>query len=261
MSADFTVASWNVNSLKVRLPQVLDWLAAHPVAVLGLQETKLTDDKFPHAQLQQAGYHALCSGQPTYNGVALLSRAAAEDVLLDPPGLDDAQRRIIAATYGELRVINLYVVNGKAVDDEKYHYKLDWLRRIEDWLASELQQHSKLIVMGDFNIAPGDDDVHDPAAWQDRILCSTPERERLQALFDLGLVDTFRLFPRDGKQFSWWDYRQAAFRRDLGLRIDLVLASHALAKNCVSSAIDQTPRRLQRPSDHAPVMATFNLDW
>jgi len=260
MSAAFSVASWNVNSLKVRLPQVLDWLAEHPVDVLGLQETKLTDDKFPHVELQQAGYHAICSGQPTYNGVALLSRQPPTEVLLEPPELGDEQRRIIAASYGDVRVINLYVVNGKAVDDEKYHYKLDWLQRIERWIAAELQQHQRLIVMGDFNIAPADDDVHDPQAWHEQILCSSAERERLQALFDLGLRDTFRLFPRDGKLFSWWDYRQAAFRRDLGLRIDLILASTALAEQCVSCEIDKQPRKLERPSDHAPVVASFQLD-
>jgi len=260
MSKSFSVASWNVNSLKVRLPHVLDWLHEHPVDVLGLQETKLTDDKFPHEELQQAGYHAVCSGQPTYNGVALLSKAAPTDVLLEPTDLADEQRRIIAASYGDVRVINLYVVNGKAVDDDKYHYKLDWLQRIERWIASELKQHDKLIVMGDYNIAPGDDDVHDPEAWHERILCSTAERERLQSMLDLGLQDTFRLFPRADKAFSWWDYRQAAFRRDLGLRIDLILASNALAENCLSSDIDKAPRKLERPSDHAPVVATFSVD-
>jgi len=258
MTATFSVASWNVNSLKVRLPHVLDWLAEHPVDVLGLQETKLTDDKFPHAELRHAGYHSVFSGQPTYNGVALLSRVSPTDVLMEPPDLGDEQRRIIAASYGDIRVINLYVVNGKAVGDEKYTYKLDWLQRVERWVASELAQHAKLVVMGDFNIAPGDDDVYDPEAWQEKILCSAPERERLQNMFDLGLQDTFRLFARDGKLFSWWDYRQAAFRRDLGLRIDLILASNALAETCLSSDIDKAPRRLERPSDHAPVVATFS---
>lgn len=253
----FSIASWNVNSLKVRLPQVLDWLAANPVDVLGLQETKLTDDKFPQVDLQQAGYHVVFSGQPTYNGVALLSREPATDVLLEPPNLSDVQRRIIAASYGDIRVINLYVVNGKAVGDEKYSYKLDWLQRVHAWLAEEVQRHQKLLVIGDFNIAPDDEDVHDPQAWHEQILCSTPEREQLQAMLDLGLRDTFRLFQQQPQLYSWWDYRQAGFRRNLGLRIDLILASVALAEKCISSSIDKEPRRLERPSDHAPVMAVF----
>ncbi|MDA3933496.1 MAG: exodeoxyribonuclease III [Gammaproteobacteria bacterium] len=253
----FSIASWNVNSLKVRLSQVLDWLAANPVDVLGLQETKLTDDKFPQVDLQQAGYHVVFSGQPTYNGVALLSREPATDVLLEPPNLSDEQRRIIAASYGDIRVINLYVVNGKAVGDEKYSYKMDWLQRVHAWLAEEVQRHQKLLVIGDFNIAPGDEDVHDPQAWHEQILCSTPEREQLQAMLDLGLQDTFRLFQQPPQLYSWWDYRQAGFRRNLGLRIDLILASVALAEKCISSSIDKEPRRLERPSDHAPVMAVF----
>jgi exodeoxyribonuclease-3 len=254
------VASWNVNSLKVRLPHVLDWLADHPVDVLGLQETKLTDDRFPAEAIRAAGYATVYSGQPTYNGVALLSRAAPEDVLVEPPGLDDEQRRIIAATYGDTRVVNLYVVNGKAVGDPKYEYKLDWLARVRDWIAVELERHPRLVVIGDFNIAPADADVHDPAAWDERILCSTPERERLQALLDLGLQDTYRLFDHERTPYSWWDYRQAAFRRNLGLRIDLILASAALAACCVDSDIDIAPRRLERPSDHAPVIAAFAGD-
>lgn len=252
------IASWNVNSLKVRLEQVLAWCETARPDVLALQETKLTDDNFPTAEIEDAGYHAAYSGQPTYNGVAILSRLGApEDVVTDPPGVPDEQRRIIAATVGGVRLVNLYVVNGQAVGTDKYDYKLDWLARVTDFIASEMQRHEEVAVVGDFNIAPEAADVHDPDKWEGRVLFSEPEREALKRIMDLGLVDSFRLFEQPEGSFSWWDYRAAAFRRGMGLRIDLVLASRALADRCTAAGIDVEPRRQERPSDHAPVWAEF----
>ncbi|MDX5332604.1 MAG: exodeoxyribonuclease III [Gammaproteobacteria bacterium] len=253
------IASWNVNSLRVRLPQVLDWLAEARPDVLGIQETKLTDDAFPVEEIRAAGYEVAYSGQKTYNGVAILSRAPFEDVITDLPGLDDPQRRILGATIDGVRVLNLYVVNGQEVGSEKFAYKLDWLERVTDYIARDMQRHEHYVVMGDFNIAPTDADVHDPERWHEKILCSTPEREALQKILDLGFVDTFRRFEQEANTFSWWDYRAAGFRRNAGLRIDLVLASASLADRCTSSFIDIAPRRLERPSDHAPAVAEFDL--
>lgn len=251
------IASWNVNSLKVRLPQVLDWLQARQPDVLALQETKLTDDNFPASQIEALGYHVAFSGQKTYNGVALISREPLEDVVTDVPGLDDPQRRILAATTGGVRVLNLYVVNGQEVGSEKFAYKLDWLDKVTSYVREDRERHADYVVLGDFNIAPDDRDVHDPQAWHERILCSTPEREALNKLLDLGFKDSFRLFDQPADTFSWWDYRAAGFRRNLGLRIDLVLASEALAARCTASTIDVEPRRLERPTDHAPAVAEF----
>ena len=251
------IASWNVNSLNVRLPHVLAWCDAAAPDMLALQETKLTDDRFPAEPLREAGYHSAFSGQKTYNGVAILSREPACDVVTDIPGLDDPQRRILAATIGDVRLVNLYVVNGSEVGSEKFDYKLDWLAKVTDWLAGEIEAHSNLVVVGDFNIAPDDRDVYDPEAWHEKILCSTPEREALGRILDLGLEDTFRLFEQDKRVFSWWDYRMNMFRRKLGLRIDLVLASAAMARRCTASYIDIEPRRQERPSDHAPALAEF----
>jgi exodeoxyribonuclease-3 len=251
------VASWNVNSLNVRLPHVLAWCGSAGPDILALQETKLVDEKFPVEALDAAGYHCVYSGQPTYNGMAILSREPGVDPVTDVPGLDDPQRRILAATYGDIRVIDLYVVNGKEVGSDKFEYKLAWLARVTDWIADELQRHEHVVVLGDFNITPDDRDVHDPDAWHERILCSTPEREALQRMLDLGLTDTFRQFEQPEKSYSWWDYRQAAFRRGLGLRIDLILASGPLARRCTASYIDVEPRRQERPSDHTPVIAEF----
>lgn len=251
------LASWNVNSLKVRLPHVLDWLQTEQPDVLGLQETKLTDDRFPQQALLDAGYQVAFSGQPTYNGVAVLSRETPRDVVTDIPGLDDPQRRVLGATIGDLRFINLYVPNGSEVGSEKYAYKLNWLARLRDWLAEESRQHENLVVVGDFNIAPADADVHDPEEWRGKILFSEPEHAALEALQSLGLHDTFRLFPQEDKAFSWWDYRMNNFRRNRGLRIDLVLASDAMKDRCEAAWIDVAPRRLERPSDHAPVVAQF----
>lgn len=253
----FKIASWNVNSLNVRLPHVLAWSAAEQPDLLALQETKLTDDRFPQTELQAAGYHSLFSGQKTYNGVAILSREPGTDTVTDIPGLDDHQRRILAATYGDVRVVNLYVVNGSEVGSEKFEYKLGWLRHVTNWLATEVENHPNLVVLGDFNIAPDDRDVHDPEAWREKILCSTPEREALKAILDLGLQDTFRLFEQEEGVYSWWDYRMNMFKRKMGLRIDLLLASKPMAERCRASYVDIEPRRQERPSDHAPVVAEF----
>jgi len=252
------IASWNVNSLNVRLPHVLAWNDFARPDVLCLQETKLTDDRFPAAELLDSGYHSVFSGQKTYNGVAILSRSEAADPVTDIPGLDDPQRRILAATVGDVRIINLYVVNGSEVGSEKFEYKLHWLSRVTAWLASELETHENLLVLGDFNIAPDDRDVYDSEAWREKILCSTPEREALGRIFDLGLKDTFRLFEQEERTWSWWDYRMNMFRRKLGLRIDLVLASASMTELCTASYVDIEPRRQERPSDHAPAVAEFN---
>jgi exodeoxyribonuclease-3 len=247
------IATWNVNSLNVRLPHVERWCAEARPDVLALQETKMEDAKFPAAALQEAGYHAAFSGQKTYNGVAILARQPLVDVVHGIDGFDDPQRRILSATVGDIRVVNLYVVNGQAVGSEKFAYKLDWLARVTAHLAEEIRRHPRLVVMGDFNIAPADRDVHDPAAWHEQILCSTPERDALARMQELGLADSFRLFNEDSGHYSWWDYRQAAFRRDLGLRIDLVLVSDALRARCRTAQIDREPRTWERASDHTPV--------
>jgi len=252
------IATWNVNSLKVRLPQVLDWLAAAAPDILCLQETKLMDENFPAAEIRAAGYRVVYAGQKTYNGVAIISRQEAGDIITDIPALDDPQRRILGATIGGVRVLNLYVVNGQEVGSEKFTYKLEWLARVADYIKEQLQQHERFVVLGDFNITPDDRDVHDPEAWHERILCSTPERAALNHILELGLTDTFRLFEQEEKTFSWWDYRAAAFRRNLGLRIDLILASQPLARACSACAVDKAPRKLERPSDHAPVFAEFD---
>lgn len=253
------IATWNVNSLKVRLPQVLDWLAGSQADILCLQETKLTDENFPVEDIEAAGYRVVYSGQKTYNGVAIISRQEASDIITDIPGLDDPQRRILGATINGVRVLDLYVVNGQEVGSEKYAHKLHWLGRVAAYIEAQLAQHERLVVLGDFNIAPEDRDVHDPEAWHERILCSTPEREALQKILGLGLRDVFRQFDQDENSFSWWDYRAAAFRRNMGLRIDLILASPALAGQCTACSIDTEPRRLERPSDHTPVVAEFTL--
>ena len=254
------IATWNVNSLNVRLPHVLAWLRVEQPDILALQETKLSDRDFPMLDVANAGYHAVFSGQKTYNGVAVLSRSPAADLIADLPGLDDPQRRVLGATVGGVRVLNLYVPNGQAVGSEKYAYKLAWLKQLAFWTEQELARHPRLVMLGDFNIAPEDRDVHDPDAWAGQVLCSEPERAAFRQLLQLGLRDTFRLFPQDAKSFSWWDYRAAAFRRNLGLRIDHILASPTLAATCAACRVDKTPRKLERPSDHAPVVAEFALD-
>jgi len=248
------IASWNVNSLNVRLPQLQQWLGEFAPDVVGLQETKLEDHRFPDDALAAMGYRSVFHGQKTYNGVAILARdRALDEVQIAIPGFDDAQARAIAATVGDTRIVNLYVVNGQDVGTEKYAYKLRWLDAVHGWIADELQRHEKLVVLGDFNIAPDDRDVHDPTTWNDEhILTSSAERAALQRLFALGLHDGFRLHNDEAGVFSWWDYRQAAFRRNLGLRIDLTLVSDALRGATASAGIDRTPRTWERASDHAP---------
>lgn len=253
------IATWNVNSLRVRLPHLADWLAANPVDVLALQETKLPDPDFPRAELEALGLQVAFFGQKTYNGVAILARAPVADAVAGIPGFDDEQKRVLAATVGGVRVIDVYVPNGQAVDSDKYRYKLRWLDALRGYLADELRRHAHLVVLGDFNIAPEDRDVHDPKAWEGSVHVSAAEREALSALQALGLRDCFRLFEQPEKQYSWWDYRMMAFRRNAGLRIDLVLASDALAAKCAACHIDKAPRRLERPSDHAPVVAAFDI--
>lgn len=253
------IATWNVNSLKVRLEQVCDWLRQAEPDVLALQETKLRDDAFPAEAFEQLGYEPLFSGQPTYNGVALIARQAGTDVATGIDGFDDPERRVLAATYGDVRVMCLYVPNGQRVDSDKYRYKLDWLAALTAELRNELPRRRRVVLVGDFNIAPEDRDVHDPAAWEGKVLCSDEERAALGRLMDLGFTDVFRLFEQDTGAFSWWDYRAAAFRRNRGLRIDLVLASETMSRRCTACVIDKEPRRSERPSDHAPVMAEFDV--
>ena len=247
------LATWNVNSLAVRLPQVLAWLQANPVDALLLQETKLGDDKFPSADIEAAGYRVACFGQKTYNGVALLSRAEALQLQKNIPGLDDEQARVIAGTLGALRVIGVYVPNGQAPDSDKFQYKMRWLDALREWLRAELAAHPQLLLMGDFNIAPEDRDVYDPVAWAGQVLCTPEERAHFRALVGLGLVDAFRLFEQPPKSWSWWDYRNLAFRKNQGLRIDHILVSEALRPAVQACVIDKLPRKNERPSDHAPV--------
>ncbi|MBI3230747.1 MAG: exodeoxyribonuclease III [Burkholderiales bacterium] len=253
------IACWNVNSLKVRLPQVLQWLANNPVDALCLQETKLTDDKFPLAEINAAGYHCAFSGQKTYNGVAILSRTPLTDIVKNNPLFPDEQQRIIAATVNGVRLVCVYVPNGQALDSEKYPYKLSWLASLREWFAQEMQANSKFAVLGDYNIAPKDEDVHDPVAWEGQVLVSEPERAAWQALLDLGLHDSFRLFEHPPKSFSWWDYRQMGFRLNKGLRIDHILLSNELKAVCSACEIDKLPRKWEQPSDHTPVIATLDL--
>ena len=249
------LATWNVNSLNVRLPHVLDWLEKNPVEVLCLQETKQQDADFPQAELLAAGYRAAFSGQKTYNGVAILSRVPLEEVQAGIPDFDDEQKRVIAATINGIRVVCVYVPNGQAVDSDKYYYKLGWLSALREWLRGELQRYPKLVLLGDYNIAPEDRDVHDPVVWQGNILVSEAERIQYQNLVKLGLHDSFRLFEQADKAYTWWDYRMMAFRRNHGVRIDHILISEPLVPLCESCVIDREPRKRDRPSDHTPVVA------
>jgi exodeoxyribonuclease-3 len=251
------LATWNVNSLAVRLPQLLDWLAANPVDAIVLQETKLTDDKFPVAAIEAAGYAVSFHGQKTYNGVALLTRGAHAAVLKNIPGFDDEQARVIAGTLGGVRLIGGYFPNGQAPDSDKFAYKMRWLDALHDFVAAELAAHPQLVLMGDFNIAPTDADVYDPVAWAGQIHCTPEERAQFERLLRLGLHDAFRLFEQAPKSWSWWDYRNLAFRKNQGLRIDHILVSNALKSRVSACAIDKLPRKNERPSDHAPVVVTL----
>jgi exodeoxyribonuclease-3 len=247
------IATWNVNSLKVRLPHLLDWLAATQTDVVCLQETKLEDANFPQAELEQAGYRVVFSGQKTYNGVAILSKSEPTEVQVGIPGFADEQKRVLAATVDGVRIVCVYVPNGQSVDSDKYQYKMAWLEALTAWLKAELARYPKLALLGDYNIAPEDCDVHDPKVWEGNVLVSPAERAHFQALVQLGLRDSFRLFEQPEKSYSWWDYRMMAFRRNMGLRIDHILISPALT--CSSCSIDRAPRKLERPSDHTPVVA------
>ena len=251
------IATWNVNSLKVRLPHVLDWLDAHRPDALCLQELKLEDKAFPATELEAAGYKSVFNGQKTYNGVAILSPHAMTEVVRDIPGFEDAQRRIIAATIGDTRIICGYFPNGQAVGSEKFAYKMRWLEALTGWVGAEMKHYDKLVLTGDFNVAPEARDAHPD--WKDEIHVSEPEREAFRAIVELGLEDVFRRFDQEDASYSWWDYRMGAFRRNFGLRIDHVLASESLAVRCTSCMVDKAPRKLERPSDHAPVVAEFEV--
>lgn len=253
------IATWNVNSMNVRQGHVIEWLQSNEPDVLVLQEIKQLMEKFPVDALEEIGYHSIASGQKTYNGVAVISKTPPTDPVTDFPDLDDPQRRVLASTINDVRVINLYVPNGSEVGSDKYEYKLGWLASLQRFLANELQNHEKLVVLGDFNIAPADEDVHDPEKWGEDILCSPAERKALTDLLDLGLTDVFRKFDHPEKTFSWWDYRAAGFRRNAGLRIDLILTSDSMTELCSSSYVDKEPRAWERPSDHTPVVAEFDL--
>ena len=251
------IATWNVNSMKVRLPHVMEWLDAHAPDVLVLQEIKQVTEAFPAEDLASIGYETIANGQKTYNGVAIISKTTPVEPVLEFPAFDDPQRRVLAATIGDVRVINLYVPNGSEVGSDKYDYKLRWLATLRDFLEEELARHENLVVLGDFNIAPSDEDVYDPEKWGEGILCSPREREALRNVLDLGLTDVFRKFEQPEKTYSWWDYRAAGFRRNAGLRIDLILSSASMTDRCSASYVDKEPRAWERPSDHAPVIAEF----
>lgn len=251
------LVTWNVNSLNVRLPHLLQWLADNPVDVICIQETKLTDDKFPVAAIEAAGYQVVFSGQKTYNGVAILSRLPLTDIVRNNPLFPDEQQRILAATIGDMRVVCAYVPNGQAVDSDKYQYKLSWMAALRTWLAGELARYPKLAVLGDYNVAPDDRDVHDPAAWEGEVHVSPRERQAFQALLDVGLADAWRLFEQPDRAYSWWDYRMLRFQKNQGLRIDHILLSASLAARCTACTIDRVPRKWKQPSDHTPVIATL----
>ena len=253
------IATWNVNSLKVRLPQVLDYFANTDIDVLCLQETKMTDEAFPQEAFANAGLHVSFVGQKTYNGVAIVSRQEQSDIQKNLPNFPDEQKRVICATINDVRIVDVYVVNGQSLDSDKFVYKLNWLKALTDFLADELKKYPKLALLGDFNIAPTDADVHNPDKWLGCNLVSPPERAAFQNLLDLGLVDAFRQFEQPEKSYSWWDYRQMAFRRNAGLRIDHILLSQPLAQSCVECVIDKEPRRHEQPSDHTPVWAKLDI--
>jgi len=255
----FRIATWNVNSLRIRLPHVLKWLENVQPDVLALQETKLTDDNFPEDEFHAAGYQAAYAGQKTYNGVATLSKTGAKNIITDMPDYADPQRRVLCTDFNDLTVLNVYVPNGSEVGSNKYVYKLEWFSHLHTYIRELLTINHHVIILGDFNIAPEDRDVHDPEEWKGNVLVSEPERAEFRQLLSLGLKDSFRLFEQEAGSYSWWDYRAASFRRNRGLRIDHILVSTALAEKCLSCRIDKNPRSLERPSDHVPVIAEFNL--
>jgi len=256
MIADMKVVTWNVNSLNVRLPHLLDYLNEHKPEILSLQETKVPDERFPTSEIEMAGYRVTFSGQKTYNGVATLSRVKATDIVTDIPGLNDPQRRFLAATIDGHRIINLYVPNGQEVDSEKYDYKFRWLTALHNYLKTELANHQKLIMLGDYNIAPADIDIYNPKRWQGKIMCSDREREMFESLLKLGLTDSVRKLYPDEPMHSWWDYRMNAFKRDWGIRIDHILTTNAIRP--ISAGVAKAERGRERPSDHAPVWLEFD---
>lgn len=253
------VVTWNINSLRVRLEHLLKWLSISKPNIVALQETKVLDEQFPRDAIEEAGYHVIYAGQKTYNGVAILSSDKIENVITDCPQLQDEQRRFIAATINGIHVVNLYVPNGSSVGSDKYKYKLDWLEKVTAYISEALREHKKVCVLGDFNIAPTDADVHDPDYWRGKILFSEPEHQALNKLLRLGFEDSYRLFVQKPESYSWWDYRQGAFEQNTGLRIDLILSSYALAKDCKNCSIYTQPRSWERPSDHAPVISDYKL--
>lgn len=257
MNKLFKIATWNVNSLRIRLEHVLTWLNTHQPHLLALQETKVENHHFPEEPFKKIGYHVLYNGQKTYNGVAFISRIPMQNEITFLPNFDDSQRRILVANIGPLRIVNIYVPNGSSLDSEKFVYKLHWLEQFKTYLQHELSLYPSLIVLGDFNIAPEDKDVHDPKIWQGKVLVSPKERKALRDILALGLKDSFRLFHNESHHYTWWDYRAGAFRRNHGLRIDHILSSHRLISQCMGCEIDKEIRRWEKPSDHVPVIATY----
>lgn len=255
----FKIASWNVNSIRVRLPQVIAWLASAKPDILALQETKIEDANFPQAELNALGYQVIFSGQKAYNGMAIISKINTEGMYKELPDMEDPQKRVLGCSLEELRFLNLYVPNGEHPTSKKYEYKLNWLQKLNNHLQSEIKQFSKMVIVGDFNIAPHDLDVYDPAKWEGQILCSGPERQAFNQILDLGFVDSYRHLSSETKDFTWWDYRLNAYKRNLGLRIDHILVSKELIKNCTACYVDRVPRGWERPSDHAPIIAEFKL--
>lgn len=251
------IATWNVNSLKVRLPQVIEWLQQTKCDVLTLQELKLDNDNFPAMAFAEIGYNYVFNGQKTYNGVAIVAKQVITDVVYDIPSFDDVQKRVISATIGGIRVICVYVVNGESLESDKYQYKLGWLQHLENYVKDSLTKHQDIALLGDFNIAPQDIDMYDPIAWKDQVLCSLPERSAWNRLINLGLHDSFRIFNQEERQYTWWDYRNFAFRRKMGLRIDHILVSESLKSRAKSCEIDINPRKNERPSDHTPLVLTI----
>jgi exodeoxyribonuclease-3 len=256
----FKIATWNVNSLRVRLPYVQAWLAEVQPDVLVLQETKLLDEHFPFAALEERGYVAIASGQKTYNGVAILSRKKIMNVIMGFPAFEDAQRRVLCATVENICIVNLYIPNGQSIDSDKYQYKLEWLNQLNLFLQEELKKNPRIIVLGDFNIAPEEIDVHDPALWEGQVLFSQPERQAFRDLLSLGFSDCFRQHTPSEKSYSWWDYRMNAFKRNMGMRIDHILASKELINSCTRCYIDKSPRAGERPSDHVPVVLELEIE-